>query len=120
MNEVLSKLAETLDISNKGLEKLIESVGGVNYAEVYQVLVREYAIYSAISSLSVMFGFIFITSLIGSGILITANILEDFEVPKMGRFVFGVCLVSGCLLAILSFTPIFYPNVNLMLEIIKD
>lgn len=121
MNEVLSKLAETLDISNKGLEKLIESEGGVNYAEVYQVLVREYMFYTLARRICMFsVGLIIIPWILMFGY---ASITDEYDHERDSgpmSFLFGLSCLGLFLVVLMQFAPIFYPNVNLLLELIKE
>lgn len=115
MNELLNKLADTLDISNRGLEKVIETVGGVNYADVYQILLREYTIYSISHSLQIMGA---ILTFIGGLVLIMTNGFDDLkEYQKCLKYAFLIGLV---LLVVSIFMVLFYPNINLILGLIGD
>lgn len=115
MNELLNNLADTLDISNKGLEKVIETVGGVNYADVYQMLLREYTIYSISRSLQLIGA---ILTFIGGLVLIMTegfDDLEKYQKPLKCSFLVGIVL-----LIVSIFMIIFYPNINLILGLIGD
>lgn len=115
MNELLNKLADTLDISNKGLEEVIETVGGINYAGVYQMLLREYTIYSVSSKLQAIGACL---TFIGGLILFLTkgfNDLEEYQKPLK-----CAVLVGFVLLTVSIFMVIFYPNINLILGLIGD
>lgn len=120
MNEVFSKLAETLDISNKGLEKLIESVGGVNYAEVYQILVREYMIYTLADRLYGVGWVVFFLFGIPTAVIGFTCITDELEFPKFYKKIFFMMCFGFLLIVLSRFAPIFYPNINLLLELIKE
>lgn len=115
MNELLNKLADTLDISNKGLEKVIETVGGINYAEVYQTLLWEYTIYSVSSKLQAIG---LSLTFIGGPCLLLTNVFDEFkEYKKPIKYAFYIGLV---LLIVSIFMVLFYPNINLILDLIGD
>lgn len=120
MNELLNKLADTLDISNKGLEKVIETVGGVNYADVYQQLLREYTFYSLSNSLGNI-GFFLL--LVCGGPYLWAFLVDIFKeegFSKRFNILKYLALLGVVLLIVSTFSVVFYPNINLILALIGD
>lgn len=112
LNNLLNELAKMLGVGTDALKGTLDSIGA-NYKEVYSILVREYAIKEVINSL-------FKASSIGLIVFCAVAFILSLDKPKFKiSRILKVCIISCMIIMVLTlFGPIFYPNINLIMDLL--
>lgn len=129
MDKVLEQLAKLLGVTVDSLESVISSIGG-NYQEIYQTLVREMTFKSVADNLGIA---LFILSIIGGGYYVFMAVNYFIELDKYypdddtlrnyKKYIINVSKifipVYLVLVLLISLSPLLYPNLNLILELLE-
>lgn len=113
LNNLLNELAKMLGVGTDALKGTLDTIG-TNYKDVYSTLVREYTIKQVMDNLALTSVVALLLLGIMSGIYIMAK--EDLKLPRF--LVVGITL---CILVLLltMISPIFYPNINLISNLVN-
>lgn len=113
LDNLLNELAKMLGVGADALKGTLDSIG-TNYKEVYSTLVREYIIKQVMDNLSLISVVGLFLLCVISGIYIMA--IEELKLPWF--LIVGLTL---CILVLLltMISPIFYPNINLINNLVN-
>lgn len=113
LDKVLTELAKLLGVGKDALKGTLDTIGA-NYKEVYATLAREYAIKEVVNSL----WWVSVIGLILFLVMTTFYMMEkeDFKTNKFLTIGTTICLVT---LVLTLFGPIFYPNINLVMNLLN-
>ena len=113
LNNLLNELAKMLGVGTDALKGTLDTIG-TNYKDVYNTLVREYTIKQVMDNLALTSVVALLLLGIMSGIYIMVT--EDLKLPRF--LIVGLTL---CILVLLltMISPIFYPNINLISNLVN-
>ena len=113
LNALLNELAKMLGVSTDTLKGTLDTIG-TNYKEVYSTLIREYTIKQVTDNICFV-------SAIALLILGAISGIYMMEKEKLGVPLFLAVGLTLCILVLLltMISPIFYPNINLINNLVN-
>lgn len=113
LNALLNELAKMLGVGTDALKGTLDTIG-TNYKEVYSTLVREYTIKQVTDNLC----FVSAIALLILGAISGIYMMEKEKLGVPWSLAVGLTL---CILVLLltMISPIFYPNINLINNLVN-
>lgn len=108
LNTLLNELAKMLGVGTDALKGTLDSIG-TNYKEIYSTLLREYTIKQVMNNISLISVVGLFLLCIISGLYIMAK--EELKLPLFLTVGLTLCTL---VLLLTMISPIFYPNINLI------
>ena len=113
LNNLLNELAKMLGVGTDALKGTLDTIG-TNYKDVYNTLVREYTIKQVMDNLALTSVVALLLLGIMSGIYIMVK--EDLKLPRLLTVGITLCIL---VLLLTMISPIFYPNINLISNLVN-